>query len=251
LGAFGLVGKILFEAVMITFLARRRGVTLGQGEDPGLPKTVPGVWRFYWPLANSMVVIWGGRALMVGLIARAVDAELSLAAWPAAWGLVLLVANSTRMVQQVILRHRLTVRKNTLLRFAFSVGGACSLLLLLAAWPPWGQVFIDTFIGKDDALASLVRPVLLLCTPVPLLVALQNAAQAFLIGESRTRRVNGAAWMGTGTLLLVTGLGVASGSSGALVAASAMVVGLFVEIAWLVLGIRPASFSPRPKLAWN
>ncbi|NJM47702.1 MAG: hypothetical protein HC860_17330, partial [Alkalinema sp. RU_4_3] len=156
-----------------------------------------------------MMVAWGGRTLLVGLIARSYDANLALAAWPAAWGMVVVIANSTRMVQQMIIKYRHRLSDRRLLKFTLSVGGTCSLVLLLMATTPWGNLLIRGFIGSDPELIDRIRPVLLVCTLQPLFVAILNAAQGFLVSDGRTGSVNLATWLGTGGgWLLVAWVGV-------------------------------------------
>ena len=231
LGGLTLVGGIVAEALFITLFARSYQVT--QGADlpakKPLPTDMKGVWGFYWPLANSMLVVWGGRALLFGIIARSVDGGIALAVWPAAWGLVLLVANATRMVQQVIIRNRHVVSDRLLLGFALSVGLVFSTVLLILGATSVGNQGILAFVGSDLALASGVIPVVLICSAMPLIIALQNAIQGFLIESGRTGRVNLATWLGTSVLLLSAGAGVALGVSGAVAAAAAMALSLIVE----------------------
>ncbi|MNS44885.1 hypothetical protein D3C72_773390 [compost metagenome] len=239
---------VLAEAALVTLAARRLGVAT----MPDVPSTQPlptdvgGVWRFYWPLANSMLVVWGGRAVLVAIVARAVDGPIALAAWPAAWGMVLLVANATRMVQQVIIRNRGQASDSLLLRFALSVGLGCSAWLLLTATTPVGAWVLAAFVGNDPALLAGVTPVVLVCAAVPLAVALQNAIQGFLIGEGRTGQVNMATWLGTSAMLGAAALAVAAGWPGALAAAAAMGLALLVELGMLGWSLRAPSPQRQP-----
>ena len=239
LAAIALMGGIIAEALSVTLSAKKLvspEALEGTPKRP-LPTTVRGVWSYYWPLANSMLVVWGGRALLVAIIARALDSSLALAAWPAAWGLVLLVANSTRMVQQVIIRNRHKVTDPDLIRFAASVGATATLILLLVSLTSFGTRMITAFVGYDTGLANSVIPVLRLCSVIPLLVALQNAIQGSLISEARTGRINAATWIGPGVLLATASLSIAMGVSGALAAALAMLASLAAESLWLAAGI--------------
>lgn len=231
---------VLAEAALVTLAARRLNVTRGP-EVPSktpLPTDVVGVWGFYWPLANSMLVVWGGRAVLVAIVARAADGPIALAAWPAAWGVVLLIANATRMVQQVIIRHRGLASDALLLRFAISVGLTCSGLLLAAGATPAGATVLGAFVGHDPVLLAAIKPVVLLCAGVPLIIALQNAIQGFLIGDGRTGQVNMATWLGTALMLGAAAAAVAEGWPGALAAASAMGLALLVEVGLLGWGLR-------------
>lgn len=236
LAASALIAGVMLEAIAVTVAARRLGATrspVPNESDSKLPADLKSVWHFYAPLASSMLVVWGGRAVLVGVIARAVDASIALAVWTAAWGLVLTIANATRMVQQIIIKNRGLVSDRLLVLFALSAGGFCSMLLLLGSLSPLGLQVVRSFIGDDPVLVKGIRPVLLLCAFVPLLVAAQNAIQGFLVGSGRTKGVNYATWMGTGALLLVASAAVGLGISGAVAAAIAMTVALGVEVSCL------------------
>jgi progressive ankylosis protein len=238
IAGLSLVLGVIVEAIVVTIAAQRRpdvmAIPTAIPTKP-LPKNVPQVLRFYWPLANSMMVAWGGRTLLVGVIARAVDAPLALAAWPAAWGLVLVIANSTRMVQQIIIKYRHRVTDARLLNFALTVGASCSLLLLLMSTTPIGTQIIQSFIGSDRDLVDRIRPVLLICTLNPLLVAVLNAVQGFMVSEGRTGSVNLATWLGTFALLGVAIGAVNQGWSGAIAAATAMLAAMLVEVGCLIV----------------
>lgn len=236
LAGSALIAGVLLEAVAVTVAARRLGATRSPAASEvsaRLPTDLKSVWYFYYPLASSMLVVWGGRAVLVGIIARAVDANIALAAWPAAWGLVLAIANATRMVQQIIIKNRGLVADRLLIAFALSAGGFCSMLLLIGSLSPVGLQVVRSFIGDDLALVESIRPVLLLCAFVPLLVALQNAIQGFLVESGQTKSVNYATWLGTSVLLLVAFSGVRMGISGAIAAAIAMTVALAIEVCCL------------------
>lgn len=236
LAGLALMGGVIVEAIVVTIFARLSGATLPpQTVEPlNLPRNLAQVWKFYLPLANSMMVVWGGRAILISILARAEDATIAIAAWSAAWGLVLVIANSTRMVQQMVIKYRHQVSDRQLLNFAVSVGAACSSLLLLMSVTPIGDRIVQSFIGNDLTLAKSIKPVLLICTIVPLFVALQNATQGFLVSENRTGHVNLSTWLGTGTLLIITTLAVNTGMNGAMAAAIAMITSMLVEIICLL-----------------
>ncbi|MBD2041019.1 hypothetical protein [Microcoleus sp. FACHB-672] len=246
LAGTALIAGVVVEAVIVTWAAQWLGATRPPrptDSEPNLPTNLKSVWKFYWPLACSMLVLWGGRAVLVGIIARAQDADIALAAWPAAWGLVLVIANATRMVQQVIIKNRGLVTDRQLIAFALSVGMLCSLLLLLSSTTPFGLIVVQSFVGNDSALVEGIRPVLLLCAVVPLLVAAQNATQGFLVGSGQTRGVNRATWMGTTILLLGAFLGVQLGVPGAIAAATAMIIALISEVSCLAFNFSKQSSS--------
>ncbi len=242
-----LVWGVIAEAVAVTYLAKKLGATKLPEviSVPELPQDLAGVWKFYAPLGGTMMLVWGARAALVGVVARANDGEIALAAWPAAWGLVLVIANSTRMVQQIIIRNRKLMPDQLLITFAITVGMVCSLTLLLVSGTPLSADAIGWFIGNDQELIARVRPVLLICAVIPLLVSIQNAMQGFLVSEGRTWVVNQAAWVGVIVMLGTACLGVQLGQNGAVSAAIGMSLGGIIEIGYLFYSWRSKPKIPR------
>ncbi len=240
-----LVWGVIAEAISVTYLARKLGTTtLPEIEfSPELPQDLAGVWKFYAPLGGTMMLGWGARAALVGIVARSNDGSIALAAWPAAWGLVLVIANSTRMVQQIIIRNRKSISDRVLITFAISVGIICSLILLVISGSPISEVAISYFIGNDRALIDRVRPVLLICAAMPLLVSLQNALQGFLVSEGHTWGVNQAAWVGATVMLGSAYLASQLGQNGAIAAAIGMILGNVMEIGYLFYSWRITSVN--------
>ncbi|TAF57860.1 MAG: hypothetical protein EAZ61_00210 [Oscillatoriales cyanobacterium] len=198
-----------------------------------LPQNIKQVWKFYYPLANSMLVVWGGRALLLSILGRDSDATTAIASWSAAWGLVLVIANSTRMVQQIVIKYRERLPFFDLFVFALSIGLACSLVLVSMVATPIGNQVIASFIGHDSVLLAQIKPVIWVCTVIPILTALQNAGQGFLVSQGKTSRVNLATWLGTFILLMIAGLGVHHHLDGATSAAVAMVAAMVTELGCL------------------
>jgi progressive ankylosis protein len=230
-----LVWGVIAEAIAATYLAQKLGANKSPEiiSTPKLPKDLAGVWKFYAPLGGTMVLVWGSRAALVGIVARANDGVIALADWPAAWGLVLVIANSTRMVQQIIIRNRKLMPDKLLITFAITVGIACSLVLLLVSGTPLSAKAIGWFIGNDQELISRVRPVLLICSIMPLLVSIQNALQGFLVSEGRTWAVNQATWLGATMMLGTAYFAAQANLNGSIAAATGMVIGGIMEIGYL------------------
>ncbi len=241
--AMAMMVGVICEALMVTVWAYRLGITAGAAipdvvikdhlSKPNLPQNMGQVWKFYYPLASSMLVVWGGRALLLSLLGRSADATVAIASWSAAWGLVLVIANSSRMVQQIIIKYRNQVGSRRLFLFALSVGLICSSLLLVMATTPIGDQIVMGFIGNDLTLAKQVKPVLWICAVVPLLTALQNAGQGFLVSQGKTKAVNFATWLGTSVLLTVAFICIQNNLSGAIASAIGMVAAMSIELGCL------------------
>jgi progressive ankylosis protein len=231
-----LVLGVIAEAVTVTYLAKKLKVTYPPEivSTPELPHNLAAVWKFYAPLGGTMILVWGARAALIGIVTRANDGDIALAAWPAAWGLVLVIANSTRMVQQIIIRNQKIMSTQLLIKFAITVGMVCSIILLLISGTPLSETVISWFIGNDQELILRVHPVLLICVAVPFLVSIQNAMQGFLVSAGQTWEVNQAAWVGATVMLGTAYFVMQSGQNGAIAASIGMLGGGIMEIGYLV-----------------
>jgi progressive ankylosis protein len=238
--AMSLVWGVIAEAIAATYLARKLGATKPPEliSTPELPQDLAGVWKFYAPLGGSMMLVWGARVALVGIVARANDGNIALAAWPAAGGLVSVITNSTRMVQQIVIRNRKLMSDRLLIFFAISVGVVCSAILLLVSATPMSESAIGWFVGHDRELILRVRPVLLICGIMPLLVSLQNATQGFLVTQGRNWSINYATWVGAILMLVTAYFGVQLGVDGAISAAVGTTVGAIAEISCLIYSWR-------------
>lgn len=236
LAATALMIAVFVEALLVTWMAYQSDAVRPPEANASSSK-LPNNWRevskFYFPLANSMLVVWGGRALLIGILAQTEDATVAIASWTATWGLVSVIANSTRMVQQIVIKYHHQVSEQKLLIFAGAIGAACSLFLLAIGSSPIGGQIIQAFIGGDRFLAQNMKNALLLCAGIPLLVALQNAIQGLFISDGKTGQVNFVTWFCTAILLLVTLIAVQQKMDGAMAAAIAMSTSMLVEVCYL------------------
>lgn len=236
-GALGLMAGLVLEAVLVFRWARQEPLVSSQPATP-LPSELVPVARYYAPLAATMLLMWGGRAALVAILARADDHELALAAWAAAWGFVILLANLTRMLQQLVIKYAQQVPLARLLALAAWAGGLCSLLLAGLGHTPPGQALLQILIGQDPQLGAAARAVVGYSLFLPWLVAAQNVLQGYCIVAARNTWVNGASLVGLGVTLSLAQLGVSQGLPGATVGSLAVCLGLLVEVA--VLGwLRP------------
>lgn len=243
-GATALMVGLFVEAGLVTYWARK-GPAPAEEANVCLPSSLPAVWRFYAPLAGTMVLVWGGRAALVALIARSRDAGLALAAWPASWGFVILVANVTRMVQQLVIAHATRVPARVLFQLALVAGIACSVVLGCLGFTSWGIEILSVLLGGDMPVVAASVPILRLSCPLPLLVSLQNTLQGFSIAGGHSGRVNLASLIGTSIMLAVAAALIVRGLAGASAAAAAVCLGVATEVLTL------AGWRPWKRLAVN
>jgi progressive ankylosis protein len=244
-GAFvaglALVVSVLVEAVAVTAFAAPELRRHTWGEPvPGLPHSPLAVAAWYAPLAATAVLIWVSKPAINGGLARAHEASLSLAAWPAVWTTSMLVSNAIRMVQQLVITQA-TTRENyaVLRRFSWWAGSAASVLMIVVGFSPAGDTFLTQVTGLSGHLAGVAVPALRLLALFPLGVAAQNHFQGLMIRTGRTKAVNLCALVGSGVLFLTLVGGIAAGWLGTVAGAAATMVGQVAEVAILYMLSRP------------
>ena len=232
LGSLALMVGLWVEALLVVYWTRQAALP---DREPAvcLPTDVAGVGSYYAPLALTMLLMWGGRAALVAVLARAQDSELALAAWSASWGFVILIANLSRMVQQLVIKYARLVPAVRLAALGLLAGGSCSGLLTLLGHSSLGRDLLAVLIGGDSRLLEAAQAVVGYSLLVPLLVAAQNVLQGFCIVAGRNIWVNGAGLAGVALTLLVARWGGERGWPGASVGAAAVALGLLAEVVLL------------------
>ncbi|MBL7665791.1 MAG: hypothetical protein JNM93_11710 [Bacteriovoracaceae bacterium] len=231
-----LMGGIVVESAIVisNYYFRRDSfdkVLDSEEKQKILPQDTWQAWNFFWPLSLSMMIVWGGRVLLTALVARAGDAQLALAVWPVSWGIVLLLSNSTRMIQQITISNKNQMNGMLLAKFTLSVGAVFTLPLVLLSI--WGKSFLLFYLGNDLELVTAVLPILRWCMLFPMLIALQNALQGYLIGDGKTKLVNIATVISVFCLAIITWLLIIYGMKGAQAAALGVIISMLIEISIL------------------
>ncbi|WP_337884505.1 hypothetical protein [Fischerella thermalis] len=238
-----MMGAILIEAVLVTWFCSRLNIT--SILDPHihyktgkLPKTFRGVTSYYLPLASTMLLVWGARATLLSLVARSFDGSLALAVWPAAWGLILSIANGTRMVQQVVISSYEETSNQTLISFVVLVGLGFTSIPFFLGFTDIGFSFMRQFFGDNPTLVEAARPVVQILSGLPFLLALQNSFQGLLIHWAKNWFINLSTMVAAGFTLIVSGSLIFTGHSGATSAAYGMIAGIVVEILVLLFALQ-------------
>ncbi|MGJ5628745.1 hypothetical protein [Nostoc sp. CALU 1950] len=243
LAGITMMGAILIEAVLVTWFCLRLGAIsiLNQqvhSETKKLPQTFQEVTFYYLPLASTMLIVWGARAILLSLIARSFDGSLALAVWPAAWGLLLSIANGTRMIQQVVISTYEETSRRTLVAFVVLVGLGFTVIPIFIGFTDKGLLLLGQFLGNNSSLVEAARPVVQILSFLPLLLALQNTFQGLLIHKGKNWLINLATVVAATFTLVVCGSLIFTRHSGANSAAYGMLAGVISEIIVLVFALQ-------------
>jgi Na+-driven multidrug efflux pump len=231
--------SVTVEAALITWATRPvlRAEDFGSDSvhDEHTPLTLRGLWRFYRPLIATTILRQASRPLLNTGIAAAAMARASLAAWPVAWGLAILITGPAWSLQQLttaLAKDEASYRQ--VRRLALSLSTLFSLVLAAVAFSPLYGTVMGRVYNLSSGLQDLARPALQIMASFPLIMGAQALLRGLLIRGGRTSAVRTAMTVNvstTGAALLV---GVTLFSPpGVLLAAIATVVGGAAELAWL------------------
>ena len=199
LAPFAIMAGLMGEWIYIQIAVRR--VVLPEGNAAHAPATMAETVRYYLPLGASMTGLWGSRLLVI-MFLSSID-EFAVAAWTSAWALIVSISNGVRMVQQVVISHYKQVRFRELSLFTISTGMLFSFVLILLSSTVPGIRLLNFYLSSDGELIPVVRNVILVCSPLPFLMAMHAGLQGFLMTESRTKSV--------GLLSLISNAGLVTG----------------------------------------
>ncbi|MCL9781628.1 hypothetical protein M9194_09340 [Vibrio sp. S4M6] len=206
--AGALLTGVLVELIYVRYRVRRFKPT-DAGVDPALPTDMRTMGRYYWPLAQSMITLWGARLMLPILIAFL--GELELAAWAAAWMLVISISNGVRMLQQLVIRHlqacpdnKRGIERRHLFRFSLLVGIGFSVTLGFIAFSSLGQSLMLLYVSGDTQLTHAMHPVLVVLLILPMLMAVQYYFMALLMLKNATNSIGKAAFVAN--LYMVVGV---------------------------------------------
>jgi progressive ankylosis protein len=238
-----MIGAVIIEAVLVTWFCSRLNITfiLDQQihqDTKKLPKTLKGVTLYYLPLASTMLLIWGARAILLSFVARSFDGNLALAVWPSAWGLVISIANGTRMVQQVVISSYEETSKRTLATFVVVVGLIFTSIPFFLGFTSQGFSLLRQFFGDNPSLIEAALPVIQVLSCLPFLFTLQNTFQGLLIHRAKNWFINLATLVGAALTLIVCGSLIFTAHSGATSAAYGMIAGIVGEIIVLIFALQ-------------
>jgi hypothetical protein len=204
IAAMALLAGVVTELIYIRVKASK--LHIPEQPKPALPETCTHIALYYWPLAKGMISFWGARLCLPLLIAMV--SLNDIAAWSVAWAWVIAVSNGVRMLQQLIIRYQGTDLAVYLTAFTLVIGFGFSSFLALFALTPIGDQLLEYYGLNDLELITSIRSVMIASIALPLLMAIQNRLQGFLMFESRTCRIGHAAF--NANLILVLGTLVAT-----------------------------------------
>ena len=184
LGAFGLVGCVAVETLLVGFFALRQPPQYLPSSHPERGTTE--ILRFGFPLAYASCLQQTIPILISALLGRLPDATVALAAYGVLRGFLFLLAGPMRNLQQA---YQTLVRGpqdfGVVMRFCRRVGSALAVGILLIAFPLRGPV-LGTLMGLDPAMCDYIALPLTASALYPLLYGFSNVLRGYFTELHRT-----------------------------------------------------------------
>ncbi len=240
LGALALSASVVVESVVNTLWAMPIVRRLPAVTDGTL--TIPGILRFSAPLAATDVMRTIVRPATVAGISRAALPQISLAAWPVAASLIMLIGSATMAIQEVtvaVIEDRASYLK--VRRFVVAVGLVITLLAAIIVLTPLLDAYLAGVVRLPPVLQPSVASGMMLMIPLPFLMAVRNLFRGVLIRRRFTGPIQLAMVAYVAVLVAVLAAGVSGHWTGITVAAIATVAAQIAEAFVLYPFFRGAS----------
>ena len=235
--------SVLVESAVITLATRpvllSPGFESKKTEAGESDLTLSELWRFYRPLLATTILRQTTRPLLNAGIAAAAAARASLAAWPVAWGLAVLISGPAWSIQQLTTAVAVDQRaRQRVWRFSLFLCALFALLLAAVAFTPLYGVVMGGIYNLSQELQDLAKPATRLMVLLPLLMGTQSVYRGVLIREGNTAAVRTAMVVNVSTLAatLLVGTSLVA-STGIVLASVATLLGGVGELAllWIVM----------------
>jgi hypothetical protein len=230
--ATGVVAEAVYAAAAVRPVLRG---ALRQAAAADVPLSAAAFLRFYLPLMVSPTLAFLTAPLASAAMSRMPAVMDSLAAWPVVSGLVFTLRSAGFAFNEVVVAlldrpHALA----PLRRFALGLAGTTTVLMLLVAATPLGEVWLDRFAALPPALIALSHGALWAMLLLPGLNALQSLRQGVIVHSRATRAVTESVVLYLAATALVLGIGVMlQGPPGLWVAGAGSTAGAAAQVAWL------------------
>jgi hypothetical protein len=194
--------------------------------------------KFYIPLACTPLITIVIQPIGSWAMSQMANPLMSLAAWPAVYGLVFLTRTAGYAFNEVVVA--LAGRPSglpALRRCGFAIGAVATLVLLVLAITPLGELWFGTVTGLSPELTALASSSLLVAILMPGYAVAQNYHQGVLVHEHRTRPITEAVvlYLVICAVGLVLGVEFLPNVPGIQVALGAFTIAGLCQTAWLLL----------------
>lgn len=191
-GAWALMAGVLVEAVATTLFALPlvRSRITDHTDDSTPPLTQARIWRFHAPLAATTVLTLLAQPMTSAALARLPGSKETLAAWPVAFLLLLILRGWGLALQEITVAHaRDAAARPALRKFAWLVGGVTSLAAVAIVGTPLIFLYLGSVLHLPPDLHESARLGVAVGLLMPLITSLGSWARGLLVAGGATDAV--------------------------------------------------------------
>ncbi|HLJ57890.1 MAG TPA: hypothetical protein VKT77_22825 [Chthonomonadaceae bacterium] len=234
--ACALMAGVVVEAIATTAFALPlvRGRIVNHVDESLEPLTPARIWRFHAPLAATTLLTLLAQPLTSAALARLPASRETLAAWPVAYLLLLILRGWGLALQEITVAHaRDAAARPALRRFAWLVGGVTALGTLVITATPLIFLYFDRVLRLPQPLQAAARLGVAVGMLLPMITSLGSWARGLLVAAGSTSAVYRGMGINLVTHCLLLAGGIALHLPGMAVAAGAFTAAAVAEYAYL------------------
>ncbi len=231
--------SVFVESALVTLATRPVLVSpeflASRPSEGHTPLTLNELWRFYRPLVVTTILRQTTRPMLNAGIAAAAMARASLAAWPVAWGLAILISGPAWSIQQLTTAMAADdAARNRVWQFTLVLCALFTVLLAIVAFTPLYGLVMGGIYNLSPDLQDLARPATQLMVLLPILMGTQSVYRGVLIRGGSTGTVRSAMLVNVAALGVTLLVGVTLVQpTGVLIASIGTLTGGLAELLWL------------------
>lgn len=237
LGALALMAGVIAEAAAITVAIRplfKKELAPDTESEKENPLTYRELFWFHLPLASTAVLTLLAQPLVTVSLARLDNPNLSLAAWPLLFQLILMArAGAMALPEAVIALTKGPETFRPIRTFTLLVAAVSTLGMLLLAFSPLLSFYLLGIQDADAKVAGLAAYGTRLFLPYPALFVLVSWIRGVLINRYHTSAVNMGMILNLLVTIVVLIVGVAFRFDGIATAAIALIAAIIAELLYL------------------
>jgi hypothetical protein len=239
-GALILVGGLAAEMIVSILASAKFIPPLAEESDEESIPTTGEVLRFFLPLALAQVATPLVRNIMIGSLARTVNAELTLSGYQVATsvsGIMGAVAINMYQPVMVFVRDRVSFRK--IRKYSMVIGVVACIMILVCGLPSIGPIVFERIMGAPPDIAASAMGALVILALNPLIISLNEFNLGILMLKKRTVFVTAAKIINAVVCgLTIITLTTLFPEGGAMLAAISTVMGISTEAIFLYFTVR-------------
>ena len=201
---------------------------------------------FHLPLAGSSILALLLQPMVVFFLARQPDSELTLAAWPLLFQILLMARSPALAMPEVIIAlNKDNGNRQSLQRFLRFIAVAVLVATTIFIFTPLASFYLNSVQSVPSAVGDFVQQGLVWVVLFPALTFAVFGLRGFLISNQQTQPINVGMAINLGVSALVLTAGLMFSWNGIVSAAMALNASVVAELVYLLLRNRTV-VTPRP-----